>query len=252
MPPPIAAHMARGGEPPHAAKPKKDQPRCRGKGSRLVQKWNGTCSGDVPARIAKQRSRSRVPRTNAEPVERLGGAQAVKTLRRVASLFLLGGGDRPPDQTLKQRFEAIGDRDLVVQPLRVGVRVTCAVVVFFLDDLAHEPVAVPRHGADVNRIPRIIAQCPPQRPDRLAQRAVRDDHVGPHAIEDVATVYRLGAALDEEHEQIEVAWDQRQFAAGASEHPLPGREDEVGKTVALQALRTYRETRKRLKPRGFG
>ena len=60
-------------------------------------------------------------------------------------------------------------------------------VLGFLDDIReHEAVAMARHRANEDRLARIIVERPPQRANGLRQRAIRDDHVGPDAIEDVA------------------------------------------------------------------
>jgi hypothetical protein len=48
--------------------------------------------------------------------------------------------------------------------------------------------------------PRVAAD----RADRLAERAVRHDDVGPGAIEDLAAVHRLAAPLDQQEQKIEV------------------------------------------------
>ena len=56
--------------------------------------------------------------------------------------------------------------------------------------------------------------------------------VAPDAVEDLAAMDRLAAALDEEDQQIEIAGDQRQLAPVADEHPAAGREDEVTETIA--------------------
>ena len=50
--------------------------------------------------------------------------------------------------------------------------------------------------------------------------AVRDDDVGPDAVEDVAAVNRLASLLDQEHEEIEIAGDERQLVSVAEEQPL--------------------------------
>ena len=47
----------------------------------------------------------------------------------------------------------------------------------------------------------------------LAERAVGDDNVSPDRVEDVAAMDGVAAALDEEHEEIEVAGDERLLAS---------------------------------------
>jgi len=52
----------------------------------------------------------------------------------------------------------------------------------------------------------------------------------------------LRAMLDEEDQQIEVARDQSELSAASSEDALARREHEIGKPVARQAPKPYRET----------
>jgi hypothetical protein len=44
--------------------------------------------------------------------------------------------------------------------------------------------------------------------------------------------------LDEEDEQVEVAWDERLFPSVAREHAPPGREHELTESVARHPLPT--------------
>ena len=82
---------------------------------------------------------------------------------------------------------------------------------------------MPRHGADVDGLPRVIAKRPPEGSHRLAQRAVGHDYVGPYAIENDLPVNGFVPVLDEEHEEIEIAWDERGLAAAAEQKTLARR-----------------------------
>ena len=98
-----------------------------------------------------------------------------------------------------------------------------------------EPVAMARHRADEARAARVVAQRTADRANRLRQRAVGDDDVGPDPLEDVTTMHRFVAALDEEDEQVEVAGDERLLASVAQQQPATGREHEFGEPIARHA-----------------
>ena len=92
-----------------------------------------------------------------------------------------------------------------------------AIVVFFDDVSEDEAVAVARDGAHEHRFARVVAKHPPDRANRLAQRAVGDDDVAPDAFEDLASVDGFAPPLDEEDEQVEIARNERQLASVADE-----------------------------------
>ena len=72
-----------------------------------------------------------------------------------------------------------------------------------------------------------------QRPDRLRQRAVGDDHVRPDAIEDLAPGHRRLAALDQQDQQVEITRDERQAAIAPEQLPLAHRQDEVAEPIPI-------------------
>src|SRR5205085_1660557 len=82
------------------------------------------------------------------------------------------------------------------------------------------------------RLARIVAERSTDRSNRLAQRAVGDDDVGPHAVEDLAAMNGLVASLHKKDEQIEVPRNQRLLHAVADERPTPRGEDEIAEAVA--------------------
>ena len=82
-----------------------------------------------------------------------------------------------------------------------------------------ELVAVARDGADEARLPRVVAERAPDGAHGLAERAVRHDHVGPGAIEDLAAMHRLAAALDQQEQEIEIPRDERHLASVPEEEP---------------------------------
>ena len=82
-----------------------------------------------------------------------------------------------------------------------------------------ELVAVARDGADEARLPRIVAERAADGAHGLAERALRHDDVGPGAIEDLAAVHRLAAALDQQEQEIEIPRDERHLASVPEEDP---------------------------------
>ena len=90
-----------------------------------------------------------------------------------------------------------------------------------------------RHGANEERLARIVIERPPQRANGLRERAIRDDDVGPDAIEDLAAADRRGAALDQQDQQIEIARNQRQAAAVPEQLPLAYGKDEFAEPIPI-------------------
>ena len=72
-----------------------------------------------------------------------------------------------------------------------------------------------RHGAHETRLPRVVVEHAADGTDGLAERAVRHHHVGPDAVEDVTAMHGVAAPLHEEHEQVEVAGNERLHAIDA-------------------------------------
>src|SRR5690606_329387 len=91
------------------------------------------------------------------------------------------------------------------------------VVGLFHQLLEGELVAVARDGADEARLAGIVAERAAQRADGLAERAVRDDDVAPHVVEDLAPVNGFVPPFDQEHEQVEVARNERELTSIAEE-----------------------------------
>jgi len=91
---------------------------------------------------------------------------------------------------------------------------------------------MPRYCAHKTRLSRIVAKHAADRPDGLAQRAVRHDDVGPDAIEDVAPVYCFGSPFDEEQKQVKVPGDERLLLPVTQEEPTAWRENEFAEAVA--------------------
>ncbi len=107
---------------------------------------------------------------------------------------------------------------------------------FFADIGEDEAIAVARNRADEARIPWVVIENATNRADRLAERAVGDGDVAPHAIEDVAPMDGLVAVFDEKHQQVEVAGDERLFAAAPQQQPAPGRQDEFVEVITGHGL----------------
>ena len=87
---------------------------------------------------------------------------------------------------------------------------------------------------DEARLARVVAKRSADRADGLAQRAVGDDDVVPHAVEDVPAMHRFTSAFYEKNEQIEVARDEGPLVAAVDEHPAPRREDEIAEAITRQ------------------
>src|SRR5262245_3317399 len=86
-------------------------------------------------------------------------------------------------------------------------------------------------GSDEARLARVVAERPADGADGLAQRAVGNNNVVPYTIEDVAPMDRLVPPLDEKHEQIEVARDERLLQTLANERSAARREDEIAEAI---------------------
>ena len=107
---------------------------------------------------------------------------------------------------------------------------------FSLGVRADEAVAVARDGADETRLTRVVSQGAPQDSHGLGERALGDDHVAPHRIEDLAAVHRLGPPLHQQHEQVEVAGNERELLGPAQEHAPRGRQGELAESVFRKGL----------------
>ena len=106
------------------------------------------------------------------------------------------------------------------RPLRPAGPIGPRGVVLFLDHLGmDELVAVARDGADEARLARVVAERAADGAHGLAERALRHDDVGPDAIEDLAAMHRLAAALDQQEQEIEIPRDERHLASVPEEEP---------------------------------
>jgi hypothetical protein len=144
----------------------------------------------------------------------------------------------------EQRFKRVVSRDRSADaPRSIDARAGCrsahasrsinGCVVGLLDNAVEdESIAVARDRADVARLPRVVAERPPNRANGLTERAVGYDDVVPHMVEDVATVHRLVPVLDEIDQQVEIARDQRQLGVAARQRPSLRRDDEITEPVA--------------------
>ena len=99
-------------------------------------------------------------------------------------------------------------------------------------------IAVPRHRAHELRIARIVAEASANRAHRLAQRAVRDDHVGPDAIENLLACDGAMTVRDEQDEQIEVTRDHRHVRVTALHDAVCGRDEERAETESRHVRRS--------------
>ena len=175
-------------------------------------------------------------RTQAETANCLVRAERVQQLSRFTLIFLLARVGRGARDALQQRLDGI---DGVLQTLHRSRRrsfraLPLTVVVFFDDVREDELVSMARYRAHEARLARIVSEHASDRPYGLAQSAIRDDDVGPDAIEDVAAMHRLATPFDEENEQIEITRDERLLAPAAEEHAAPRRQNEVSEPIAGQ------------------
>ena len=170
---------------------------------------------------------------------------ACRQLGGFALLFFVAGVGRDAGHALQERLERIGGRRRRPDPRQAACDVRPMrplVVVFLLQHVGkHEAVAVAGHRANEARLARVVAERPADRANRLAQRAVGDDHVVPHPVEDVAPMHRLVPAFDEKDEQIEIARNERPLVPAVDEHPAPRRKDEIAEAIARHSLR-YRSS----------
>jgi hypothetical protein len=161
----------------------------------------------------------------------------VKLFCRVATLLFVWSSCEP----LQKRFERVTVP--LVRPLRIGIArfvrrhqvgAREAPVIRLIDDVSDEAISMTRNRPDISGIPRIVSERSPQRADGLAQCAVGHDHVRPYPIEDVAPVDGLAAMLDQKQQQVEIAWDQRDFAAAPGQDALAWRQEELTEPITLQ------------------
>ena len=68
---------------------------------------------------------------------------------------------------------------------------------------------MPGHSADEPRLARVVAEGPADGSNGLTQRAVRDNDVTPDAFEDLLARHDPVPLGKKQHEQIEVARNQR-------------------------------------------
>lgn len=156
------------------------------------------------------------------------------------SLFLLHRGVRDAGNALQERFECIGGRFAAGRRRRRHARVWRGPgrIILFFDHVGEdESIPVARNGTNEARFPRVVAKRAANRPDSLTERAVGHDHIGPDAIEDIAAVHGFVSALDQQHEEIEVARNERQLAPGADEKPSLRRHNEIAEAVAGHNVR---------------
>src|SRR5262249_28110488 len=110
------------------------------------------------------------------------------------------------------------------------------IVLFLFDNLGtDEPIAVPRHGADEQRLARVITERSTQRSNGLTEVAIGYGHVAPHPVEDLSPVHRLVPMLDEENQQIEIAWDQPKLAIPPNQGAAAWRQRKVGEAITRQS-----------------
>ena len=150
----------------------------------------------------------------------------MQQLRRFAAVLVVArtGGDAR--EALQERLVRIGGRWRRRRGngrCRVGF-LPLAFVILLGDISEYELIAVAGDRPDKTRLARIVTEDTANRADGLTQRAVRDDDIAPDTVEDVAAMHRVAAPFDEEHEEIEVARNQRLFAAIAREHAAARRQ----------------------------
>jgi hypothetical protein len=95
---------------------------------------------------------------------------------------------------------------------------------------------VTRNGADETRFAGVVAKRSTDRPNGLAEGAIRDDDVVPDAVENVAAMYSLVPPLDEKHEQIEITRDERLLYPLAKQGSAARGEDEVAEAIPRHSL----------------
>ena len=147
----------------------------------------------------------------AQPAECFGGSEGMQQLRGLATVFVFAFIARDARHAVEERFERITSGGA---GRHVGSSVGCPpwprlVIVFFDDVWKHKSIAVTRHGTDESRFARIFAERPAEGPDRLAQCAVGYNDIAPDTIEDLAPMHRFMTPLDKEHQEVEIAGDER-------------------------------------------
>jgi hypothetical protein len=99
---------------------------------------------------------------------------------------------------VRRRAFAVGDNLRLARRGGVGRARRRRVIRLGDDRVVDELIAVARHRADESGSARVIAQRAPQRPDCLAERTVRHDHVGPDTVENRAPIDGAFAGFDEQ------------------------------------------------------
>src|SRR5688500_8805839 len=140
----------------------------------------------------------------AEATQRFIRSYRMEQLCGFALIFFLARGTRGPGDALQKRLDRICGDVGWCRRRRLGRRRRSArgralpfsVIIFFNNIREYELVSMTRDGAHEARFAGVVAEYPADRPDRLTERAVGDDDVGPHAVEDVAPVNRLAAPFD--------------------------------------------------------
>ena len=154
-------------------------------------------------------------------------------LSGLALVFFLGGGGGQASDALQERLVRLGHS---LKRRRTNGRrrfriVPIAFVILFDNVFEDETVPMAGNGANETRLARVVTEDPADRADGLAQGAVGDDDIAPDTVEDVPAMHGVPAAFDEEHEQIEIAGNQRLFAPVANEHAAARRQDEFAETI---------------------
>ena len=205
----------------------------------------------VPARLAKEGPGPCVAVAAIEAAQRLLRAEGVERFRRFPPL--LGVERARCEEPAECGCEGLVFRHR--HRTRVGHRTGRSAlrprpIVGLLDHVREdEAVAVARDGADEGGLARVVAQGPAQGPYGLAQGPVRDHHVAPDRVEDLPALDDFAPPLDEQHQQVEVARDQRHLAAAPDERATGGREDEIAERVPRLALRDRHRGNARTGPR---
>ena len=110
----------------------------------------------------------------AESPQRFGGPEGVEQFGRFAPVFFFGVVARYARHALQERLKRIARRDRG-SLLRWGGRRAIRprfVVLLLYDVREHEPIPVPRNGADESRLTRVFVERAAKRTNRLAEGAV--------------------------------------------------------------------------------
>ena len=232
-----AGHRSRpasAGEPDRTMPPELQQAPHGQSEIRLAQERHGPGVRDVPARVAQDSPRERVAVPPVETTERLLGARAHAAPPPPRGAPRRRAGRAPAAARRARRSRATR---LSWGSAGWGARGGGSSSGSRHDLREHEAVAVPGNRPDEGGLARVVAERAPERAHGLAQGAVGDDHVGPDRVEDLPAVHGLAAALDEQHEQVEVARDERDLGAVAKQHAPRGRQHELAEDVARLARR---------------